>query len=326
MSEAVESVERTLIRKTTSALGRYWNLYRIVVVDQVEYLGPATLAGRAAAWCFSLLPALPITLRLAKFDRLIAERGLAAAADWLLRRYYRGYSTPDGSAAPETVHAAEEPPCQRGALLYANHVGLADVLALLAWWGRRDVYLITRERALLRALPALHSYTLSIGTSPSDRRSMLESTSSLLSSGANVLLFPAGRIEDDPWSRTSIGGAAVGEWSGLLGYLIAKGRSGGYEFAIQPVLVGNVYAPFAHRLYDMFMLRRRQNSSEENKYPAFFTFIFRLSRYQFIKLIPDRTWCFTDIPAEYSGKKELTAFFRRRLITLAGSITRYNSE
>ncbi|HKK65555.1 MAG TPA: hypothetical protein VJ967_06855 [Clostridia bacterium] len=302
------------------SLRKFWNLYWIVVVDQVEFLRPVSWAGRTAAWCFSLLPALPITLRLAKFDRLIAEQGLAAAADWLLHRYYHGYS------APDTDHEADPGSYMGGALLYANHVGLADVLALLSWWGKRDVYLITRERALLRALPALHSHTLSIGTSPADRRNMLKSTSALLSSGANVLLFPAGRIEDDPWSLNSNGETAVGEWSGLLGYLIGRGYTGGYEFTIQPVLTGNVYAPVAHSLYDKFMVRSRQDSSEKNKYLAFFTFIFRLSRYQPVKLIPDRVWYFTDIPAENSGKKALTAFFRKRLITLAGTITRYSSE
>ncbi len=290
----------------------FFNLYRIIVRDQVDFLEPVTWLGRSAARLFSLLPALPITLRLMKFDRLIGERGMAAAADWLLKRYYRGYVVSSPAVQDKGIPADSG----TGELLFANHVGLADVLALLSWRGRNDVYIITKERALLRGLPALGERIVSIGTSPAERRAMLHRTEELLTAGALVVLFPAGRIENDPW-HLSAGETAVVNWSGLLGYLIGRGQKQGFNFVLQPVLTGNVYAPAARSIYNTL---RFGHHTDTDKYLAFFTFIFRLSRYQHVRLIPDRQWKFEDIPRGMQGKKALTGFFRQRLVMLTENI------
>ena len=318
--EQFRGIMPSYLRDRIATMRRYWNLYWIVVRDQVEFLGFTTPLLRTAVWLFSLLPALPIAWRLLKFDRLIYERGLVEAADWLLNRYYRGYSTSAISAADLVL-----PSNYRGELLYANHVGLADVLALLSWWNRSDAYIITKERALIRALPALSEHVISIGNGPAERRQMLQRLVQRLAEGARVVLFPAGRIENDPWFL-SAGEPAILEWSGLIGYLLGYGRKQGFRFTLQPVLTGNVYAPVSRSFYSVLVPKRRSLRNDRNKYLAFFTFIFRLGRYQPLRLIPDRVLTFEDIPAEHQGKKAITEFFRNRLIMLAGTVTRYSGE
>ncbi len=301
-----------------SPLHRYWALYWIVVRDQVEFLGPRSWFGKSAVCFFSLLPGIAITWRLIKFDHLIREKGMVVAADWLLKRYYSGYAV----SQDHTRGVATQAVNHNGELLFANHVGLADVLALLSWRGRTDVYIITKERALLRALPALNRHVVSIGTRPADRRRMLDRTVELLSAGAQVIVFPAGRIENDPWFLTT-GEIAVSKWSGLLGYLIGRGRKQGDIFTLQPVLTGNVYAPASRYFYSAieYFTRKTVYKNDKNKYLAFFTFIFRLSRNQPVRLIPDKHWNAEDIPAEYKGKKALTEFLRQRLILLADTVS-----
>ncbi len=316
----VQGIIPAYLRTRLETLRRYWNLYWIVVRDQVEFLAFTTPLLRTAVWLFSLLPAIPIAWRLLKFDRLIYERGLIEAADWLLNRYYRGYSISTISSAVQS-----QSPCNTGELLFANHVGLADVLALLSWWKRSDAYIITKERTLIRALPALSTHVISIGNRPAERRRMLQRVTQLLAEGAPVVVFPAGRIENDPWFR-SAGEPAILEWSGFLGYLLANGRKQGFRFTLQPVLTGNVYAAVLRSFSSALVPKRCAGEAERNKYLAFFTFIFRLGRYQPLKLIPDRVWSFEDIPTEHQGKKAITEFLRNRLIMLAETITKHNSE
>jgi hypothetical protein len=272
----------------------------------VEFIDPGTRPGKLAAGLFSLIPAVPITIRLARFDALIGERGIAEAADWLLHRYYSGFTAT--TPAPKSRH---------GALLFANHVGLADVLALLSWWGWKDTYLITRERSLLHALPSLNRYIISIGSNSAERKEMIDRVTELLRSGAHVLLFPAGAIETDPWNRVSSSPETLlKEWPGLIGYLINQARRRDFHFTIQPVLTGNVYARAARRFVRWFC-RHCSAPDEVNKIQAFFTFVFRLSRKQPVRLIPDRRWESDDVPQSTGGKKAMTSFFRNRLLQIA---------
>jgi len=314
--------------------------YCIVLRDQVEFIEPRGRLQRIVAAAGCAVPSVPVTLRLLAFDRRIAEETLPEASWWMLRKYYAGFDNLSGRMPSERLDNG-------GVLLIANHTGLADALALLRWWNRRDVWIVTRERDLFRSLPALHSRIISIGSTAEERRELLRTLPRLLENGAGVLLFPAGRIEPDPWffdrvaesaakTRVSDGEAnsngsgassrgpdsmndgLLNQWPGLIGYLVEQARKAGYSFTVQSVLTGNVYGPAAARVMPLIARLMRLNKVDDlQKLMAFLTFTFRLSRRQHIQICPLEPVKTGDLPLDLTGKKAITSHFRTKLLLAA---------
>lgn len=311
---------------------RFFRAYSIILHDQIEFIAPKNRLQTCFAYCASLFPSIGISLRLLRFDSLIAEASLPAAADWLLREYYRGYEIHNShicktiqsvpGAAPPYPTEAEINNC-KASLIIANHTGLADALALLTWWGRDDIWIVTRERRLFQSLPALSAKTLSVGTTPGERKELLLRLNLILKNGGHVLLFPAGQIEADPWfqktkAEKNSGGEQqdlVKPWSALIGYLVEESRREGYEFYIQASVTGNVYGALTrHIAPSLFRLLRLKNREELNKIMAFLTFIFRLGKRQTIRLCPLKIIHSSELKRDFRGKKVITAHVRELFI------------
>ncbi|MGF1553206.1 MAG: 1-acyl-sn-glycerol-3-phosphate acyltransferase [Paracoccaceae bacterium] len=181
----------------------------------------AGLFPRLARMGFDAPTALPPAARLA-FALLCLPR----AAVWTRRacRFERdldrGASL--GRAAARLIaplvrrlhHRALGPvPAEGPLLLVANHAGLGDALGVLATVARRDVLILVRDDAFLRALPALGRRLVTMPKGEASAAPALAALVRHLRRGGAVLMFPAGRIEPDPGLDLDGARAALAGWS-----------------------------------------------------------------------------------------------------------------
>lgn len=166
------------------------------------------------------LASVPLGRVLARFDRSVAERGLADAATAAL----------DELGA---VWVREGTPPASGALLVvANHPGAYDALVLFAALGRRDVAIVAADRAFFRALPALSRHLVLVQDGPGGSRSAARAASIRralrhLASGGALLHFGAGRIEPDPAFAMRDGGSLLEPWPAGTGFLVRRAARAG---------------------------------------------------------------------------------------------------
>lgn len=145
--------------------------------------GPAFLREGLALPFYAASRALGETL--ARLDRDVAERGLPVAA----QRALRGFGV--------ALHTNGEAPSDGPQLVLANHPGAYDALALMSALGRRDLRILTADRAFLRALPSLSAHFLFVGDAKEQRAGALKRATRHLRRGGALLHFPAGQIEPD---------------------------------------------------------------------------------------------------------------------------------
>jgi hypothetical protein len=124
-------------------------------------------------------------------DRLIAEKGFAAAARFCLDQWCRDLR----------VRGTETIPEQSPLLIVSNHPGAYDVFVITAQVPRPDLRLIASDLPYLRSLPNARERIFFIPINKADtsrRMGGLLSAVRYLKDGGAVLLMGSGTIDPDP--------------------------------------------------------------------------------------------------------------------------------
>jgi hypothetical protein len=200
-------------------------------------LARAPLAVRAIARAAFSFASIPLGQVLARFDRRIAERGIALAAAAALDDLGATWVT-EGTV-----------PARGPLLVVANHPGAYDALVLFAALGRDDVAVLAADRTFLRALPELERRHLLLvqeqGNALSRFRGVRRAFRHLASGGA-LIHFGAGRIEPDPAFATSGDHTRCDPWPRGTGALVrGAARAGG---VLAAGVVDGVHSARAKRL------------------------------------------------------------------------------
>jgi hypothetical protein len=126
--------------------------------------------------------------KLATYDRLVGEGGLAAGGAWAL----------DQMSRRTEFNAREQVPRTGPLLIASNHPGLADAVALFVAAARSDLRVLALENPMLAALPNTSRALITIPETGPGRRGAVREAAAHLRAGGAVLIFPAGTIEPDP--------------------------------------------------------------------------------------------------------------------------------
>ena len=140
-------------------------------------------------------------VRIADFDDLVAERGLAAGARAEIPAFARSLTTLGRDLIPSSGPV----------LAAANHPGVIDALSLiLALESRPDLKVVALDRPFLRALPGVAARL--IWVDPAHPAATVRTARRHLLDGGALLTFPAGTIEPDP-VVTDDAVESLGRWS-----------------------------------------------------------------------------------------------------------------
>jgi 1-acyl-sn-glycerol-3-phosphate acyltransferase len=208
-------------------------LTRINLGDVYEALGLAgQRRGRTLLDSLFWLPARHFAKQVIHFDNLIGERGLPAAAEWLIRLNIHELQ----------VAGREHVPEHGPTLLLSNHPGLTDTLAAFIALNRDDLLIIARERPFTKALPHINRKLIYV---PDDSRGRVSPTRTVLHrlrEGATILTCPAGRIEPDP-AVMDDAMASLEDWAQSISFFARAVP----ELKIVPMIISGVFAPGALR-------------------------------------------------------------------------------
>ena len=188
-------------------------------------------------------PSARLGRSLARFDSLIGDVGIAAAAQATLDAFGVRLEV-DGAA-----------PSRGGLLVVTNHPGAYDALALLAALRRDDVALVAADRSFLRALPALSEHLVLVDeTRAFGRLAGLRRAAAWLRRGGALVQFGAGAIEPDARFLPR-GAELLGAWSPGTGVLAAAAAGCGAH--VVPAFVSGVHSARAKRLPPVRWAERR---------------------------------------------------------------------
>lgn len=228
----------------STALDR--TLARLSADEMVSALGLASAPWpvRAAVRTAFRGISTPLGRVLARFDRHIESKGLAAAAAGALEDLGARWATQGAT-----------PPSRGPLLLVANHPGAYDALVLMAAVARDDVAIVAADRAFLRAMPGLSRHLILLSEAPGavhERARTLRRAREHMASGGALLHFGAGRIEPDPaFARRDL----LAPWSRGTGALVeGAARCRG---AVVVAIVEGVHSPRAKRLLVTRLAERR---------------------------------------------------------------------
>jgi 1-acyl-sn-glycerol-3-phosphate acyltransferase len=203
------------------------------------------------------LPARRFAEQVARYDALVAERGLPHGAEWILKRYLRELR----------VAGREHFPASGPVLVLANHPGMADTAALFVALGRPDLRIVALERPFLKTLANTSRQLIYVPNDPAQRMPVARAVVAQLRAGRAVLTFPAGEIEPDPAVMPGAVGS-LARWSdsvSLFARLVP-------ETQVVPVIVSGVLhaAPQQHPF-----LRLRRDQKDKEKLAAMLQILWR---------------------------------------------------
>jgi 1-acyl-sn-glycerol-3-phosphate acyltransferase len=155
------------------------------------------------------LPASHVARRFVSFDGALGEAGMRDGAAWII----------DDATGGLTVEGHGSVPARGPLLVVANHPGLSDAMALLAALGRDDVWIVTANYPLLRALDLASRRFVFVSDDPAGRRSAFRRIVSRLRAGETVVVFPSGGLELDPALSRVAALASLTTWSRSIGLL-----------------------------------------------------------------------------------------------------------
>ena len=216
--ERFETLRTLCLRETTTALS---------TSRLLRWLPARSLVYSATG------PSQRFAERLARFDRAIALRGLAAAAADITAVW----------AAALRVEGPVPIASRRPTIIVANHPGLIDAVALLSCLKAHDIRVLAAHRPMLSALPALSDHLITIDPAAGRARRALAAARAHLRAGGTLVVFPAGCIEPDPSHAPGLARAALAGWS--PGALWLAGHV--EEATIVPAAISGVIAPNARR-------------------------------------------------------------------------------
>ncbi len=174
------------------------------------------------------LPALFVAPKLRYFDRIVKEKNLCAACDWLLHQYYSGRVTNRGGVSLDGP-----------LLVVCNHPGMMDAVSVLSVIDRKDLRILVTEKEVYRSLPHIAPYLITLPEEGASRIRTIRSMVRSLKQGKAIVVFPSGHLEPDP-AFCSDKELSVKEWSPLVGFLCGQARRQEFSFRILPVLVSQV--------------------------------------------------------------------------------------
>jgi hypothetical protein len=191
-------------------------------------------------------PARKFARQVIGLDQDVAALGLQEGARRFLPLFSQGLRT----------SGVEQIPTGGPLLIFSNHPGMADTLALFTAIPRSDLHVVGLDRPFLRQLPAISSRMIYIPTQEEGRLPAIRSVLSELQSGGAILTFPAGHIEPDP---AVLPGAveSLADWSESIALFIRKVP----EVNIVGAVVSHVLAPQA-TFHPLTRLRRQKKDRE----------------------------------------------------------------
>lgn len=164
-------------------------LTRVNVQDLLVSFGLENVSrGRAALEVLARLPARRFAHQMVAFDQRVARDGLGPASVATVQRFTRKL----------IAHGKELLPAEGPLLVFANHPGMTDTLALFASLPRSDLRIIAAERPFLRALQHVSRHLIYVTEEANQRMAVVRAAANHLRQGGTVLTFPAGEIEPDP--------------------------------------------------------------------------------------------------------------------------------
>jgi 1-acyl-sn-glycerol-3-phosphate acyltransferase len=215
--------------------------------DILESLGLARVRhGRRFLTALFRPAAARFAREVAIFDALVAEKGLPASAEWILKRYLRRLE----------VAGRAHIPAHGPLLVLANHPGMADTVALFVGLGRPDLRIVALERPFLKALPHTSRQLIYVPEDERARLPVVRQVAAALRDGQAVLTFPAGEIEPDP---AVLPGAvdSLEQWSESFAVFARLAP----EARVLPAIVSGVLSPAAQRT-PLARLRRQRKDRE----------------------------------------------------------------
>jgi 1-acyl-sn-glycerol-3-phosphate acyltransferase len=157
-------------------------LTRVNVQDLLVSFGLENVSrGRAALEVLARLPARRFARQMVAFDQRVAS-----------------VATVQGFTRKLEAHGQELLPAVGPLLVFANHPGMTDTLALFASLPRPDLRIIAAERPFLRALQHVSRHLIYVTEEANQRMAVVRAAANHLRQGGAVLTFPAGEIEPDP--------------------------------------------------------------------------------------------------------------------------------
>jgi hypothetical protein len=125
-----------------------------------------------------------------KLDRVVAEQGIAAGAQWALPNFVKQYA----------ARGMENIPAEGPLVITSNHPGSYDSLVISAHIVRPDYKIIVGDIPFFENLPHVSEYAL-YAPGPQDmhgRMQVLRAAIRHLAQGGALLIFARGGIEPDP--------------------------------------------------------------------------------------------------------------------------------
>jgi 1-acyl-sn-glycerol-3-phosphate acyltransferase len=124
----------------------------------------------------------------ARFDREVAESGIASAMQKLLLHF----------ATTVKVSGAEQVPPEGPLLVLANHPGTFDSIFVSAMLRRNDLQILAWGWPFLRRLPATSQHMIFATDDPHQRMSVFRTAVRRLQAGDALLIFPTSDLDPDP--------------------------------------------------------------------------------------------------------------------------------
>lgn len=233
---------------------------RLTQICAREALAGLNLADSPLRGLFNRLLRSPLrrfAAALADADRQVIDGYLDGFARALLPRL----------ATTWRIAGVEHVPPEGPLLVVANHPGGLEILAVLAHLHRPDVYMVSNDQPLLRALPNADPHMIYLGADSAARAVNIRQVIARLREGAAVLIFPAGWMEPDP-AVTPGALKFIEHWSDSPGLLLSRAP----QTRLLPAAVSGVIGARAMRSW---IVRRRKTLKGRQRAAAFLQMVMR---------------------------------------------------
>ncbi len=162
-------------------------------------------------WPFFWLPAEVFARVSMRFDQMVANQGLDAAASWILPRLVKNVLTTGNQ------HIPDEGPM----LVVSNHPGSVDSLIIASQIHRPDFRIVASNIPYLMHMPATSQRMIFTPRDTIDRMGVIRESISHLKNGGSLLIFPSGHMDPDPCIHDGLQ-ANFAEWSRSIELFLRK--------------------------------------------------------------------------------------------------------